>query len=907
MHLTLRTGFSFKKCFLHMEDIHNYVEDGVVGIADENNTYGHVFLQREAEKHNFTPIFGVRLGVVPRDSKKRSAGLWHVFIAENPQGLRNLYKLVETAWDQFYYTPRLFEDQVNVPFIYHLTPDIMEQFDDNLYGRPCDKRVYQLMAGARKHGDGFRYLFEDRADPCHILSDFERGVDPSTLSLMERIRDNCKVRIPRAEMVKRPTGSNIIDSAVAGALNKGINLDDPVYNERFEREMQLIHDKDFVDYFMIVSDMCKYAKESMLVGPSRGSSAGSLVCYLLDITEIDPIEYDLVFERFIDVNRDDLPDIDIDFPDVSRGRVIDYLKSTYGKTHVASLANIVTFKPKYAIGEFCKSLGIPTWESEDVRESIIFRSMGDARARMRIVDTLEDTDVGKKFLEKYPQIAPVGEVEGHPAHAGKHAAGVIVATQPLSDYASYNPRDDVLMIEKKNSEYLNLLKIDILGLSTLSVLQECCEAVGMDYRDLYHLPIDDEKTYKLFNDQRLTGIFQFEGDALRTITRQIEVTCFDDLAAITALARPGALNSGGTAKYITYCRGDEQPVYHSDAHRDITEDTKGIVVYQEQMMRIAKEIGDMTWGEVATLRRAASKSMGVEFFNKYKDMFIEGALRNEYTRDVIERIWNDISHSGSWSFNKSHAVSYAMVSYWSAYLKCHYPIDYAVAYLNNANDEIGIKFLRDMVRNENLNYVAVDADISTARWSQKGGVVYGGLQNINGIGPKSAETIVRARTGDARITPSIMKKLMDPVTPYDVIFPGQHYFGRVYDDPRGVGLPRPAEKIVNINGEGDYCFIGTLTRKNIRDLNETVFLEKRGGERIEDNTKYLNFRVEDDTDQMNCTIGRWDYDKYGREIGETGRLFKDWYIIKGKIKSDQWRRVNVESIMNLNKAFGVDL
>ena len=142
MHLTLRTGFSFKKCFLHMEDIHNYVEDGVVGIADENNTYGHVFLQREAEKHNFTPIFGVRLGVVPRDSKKRSAGLWHVFIAENPQGLRNLYKLVETAWDQFYYTPRLFEDQVNVPFIYHITPDIMEQFDDNLYGRPCDKRVY---------------------------------------------------------------------------------------------------------------------------------------------------------------------------------------------------------------------------------------------------------------------------------------------------------------------------------------------------------------------------------------------------------------------------------------------------------------------------------------------------------------------------------------------------------------------------------------------------------------------------------------------------------------------------------------------------------------------------------------------------------------------------------------------
>ena len=779
MHLTLRTGFSFKKCFLKMEDIHKYADEGYVGIADENNTYGHIFLQREAEKHGFNPIFGVRLGVVERDDKRRNSGLWHVFIATNNQGLRNLYRLVETAWDQFYYTPRIYPDQVDQPFVVHLNPRELEKYDDNQYGVAEDKTVYELMAGARKHGSGYRYMFDSRVDPSHILSDYIRGLTGEDKANMRAIAEQCIARIPSAEMVKRPSGVDIMTAAEEGALRKGVDLESPEYQERYEKEMDLIHSRNFVDYFMIVSDMCKFAKESMLVGPSRGSSAGSLVCYLLDITEVDPIEHGLVFERFIDINRHDLPDIDIDFPDVSRHEVIRYLKSTYGRSHVASLANVVTFKPKYAINEFCKALDIPVWESKDVRESIIFRSGGDARAKMQIEDTLNDTDVGRAFLEKYPQIMPVKHIEGHPSHAGKHAAGVIVSTKPLSDYASFNPRDDVLMIEKRGAEGIGLLKIDILGLTTLSIIQECCDLVGFDWKSLYTIDLDDASTYEVFNDQRLTGVFQFEGDALRNIVRQMKVRNFHDISAITALARPGALNSGGTARYIGYANGREDPKYHSDTHRAITAETMGIVVYQEQMMQIAKEIGGMTWSDVSELRKASSKSKGVEFFNQYKKKFTEGAKENGYSSDSIDTIWNDISHSGSWSFNKSHAVSYAMVSYWTAYLKCHHPLEFSVAYLNNADDDNGIKFLRDMVKNENLSYVPVDPDASTERWSTDGIRVIGGLQNIKGIGPANAKAIVKARAGKGKLTPSIFKRLMNPVTPFDVIFPARHYFGEI--------------------------------------------------------------------------------------------------------------------------------
>jgi DNA polymerase III alpha subunit len=894
-----------------MSYVSNYARDGVVGIADNNNTYGHVELQKLSKKHGFKPLYGVRLHVIERNSKQRLCHEYTVFIARSQLGLTNLYKLVTTAWDQFYYFPRLYKDQldkiegvfiIRPEEVYH--PDSYREgyifIDDNYYPEPQDRGVYQLMAGSSKRGDGYSYRFNTKSGRQYITDNIPLPTD--IYEATKGIADDCDhIEIPKAGMVKASDNNNILQMCIEGAERKGIDLDDSIYKARLERELELIKEKDYIDYFLIVSHIVKKAKEEMLVGPARGSSAGSLVCYLLDITEVDPIQHSLIFERFIDVNRFDLPDIDVDFPDRERHKVIDYIKHTYGNDHVSGLANINRFKPKLAIGEFAKGLGIPPWETDDVKQSIIERSSGDARAQMQILDTFNTTDAGKKFIEQYPNMRIVEKIENHASHAGKHAAGILVSTLPLTTYASVNNRDNIVMLDKKTAEELNLLKIDCLGLKTLSIIEDCCKSINMPPQAMYKIPLDDAATYELLNSHRLTGIFQFEGQALQMICKKIKVENFYDIAAITALARPGALNSGGTARYILTKNGEKTAIYHSDIHREITEETFGIVVYQEQMMEIARKIGGFSWEDTSTLRRAASKSLGDEFFGRYRERFIEGAKANGYEQPDI--IWNDISSSGSWSFNKSHAVSYGLVSYWTAYLKANYPLHFSVAVLNhNENFESTVRYLRDIVVNEGIEYVPVDPDISNVGWSTDGEKIIGGLSNIIGIGPEKAKQVLNMRRGKGKLTPSLYKHLTNPKTPYDILFPAKHYWGEMYEKPEKYGIMRPMY-IKDVDGAGNFIFIGRLLDRNPRNLNEQVFLERRGGERIETFQNYLNFTVEDDTDLISCTISRYDYDRLGHDITENGRVGIDWYLIKGSIENEKWRRIKCDEIVNLNKHF----
>jgi hypothetical protein len=381
------------------------------------------------------------------------------------------------------------------------------------------------------------------------------------------------------------------------------------------------------------------------------------------------------------------------------------------------------------------------------------------------------------------------------------------------------------------------------------------------------------------------------------------VNDFNDVAAITALARPGALNSGGTARYVKYSTGVDTPIFYDDTHKAITESTYGIVVYQEQMMEIARQCGGMSWKEVSELRKAASKSLGDEFFSKYKDKFMEGA-EPRYGIEDATQLWNDISKSGSWSFNKAHAVSYGLVSYWTAYMKANHPLQFAVANLNHARDpETTVKFLRDIKVNDGIDFVPVDPDKSKVNWSTDGKMIIGGLTNLEGIGEKKAADIIKMREGKKSMTPAIFKKLQNPVTPYDVIFPAAHHWGMLYNDPVSYNIEKPS-LIKDITLPGTYLFIGCLIDRNVRDLNEYIFLMKRNMERIEEDNLYLNMKVEDDTDMISCTINRYKYEALGRSITESGRVGKDWYLIKGKIRGE-WRRVEIEEIINLNKHFKV--
>ena len=939
--IALQSEYSFQEVFYHLEDLVKDAAnrgDGVVGVADTSNTFAHVKLEKLCDKHGVRPIFGARLAAMKAIERARSLrGSFSeqvnaTLLARNPEGLKEIYSTVRKAYDRYYYMPRVLYDDIielseNVIVIidripsdskivparadYYSISDKVQlpYFKDHKklvflpairYPRQEDADVYQAFAYAKG--------MDDRTYPLYIRSEQEYladGIPAIAIENTEIIADSIEhIKLEKSENVRFKGNVDIRRECYRGAIKKGVDLDDPVYKARFEKELSLIEEKGFVDYFLVVSDMIRYAKNKMFVGPSRGSSAGSLVCYLLDITEIDPIEYNLIFERFIDTHRIDPPDIDTDFADHKRELVIKYLRNKYGEDNVAAIGTIATMKPKSAIGEFAKALMIPEYETNDVKDAIITRSGGDARANMCILDTLEGTDAGKKFIQKYPQMKIVAGIEGHARHYGKHAAGIIVSNNPLVNYCGVETRNDIIMMDKKDAEYLNILKIDALGLRTLSILEDTAELAGFDWRDFYTLNLDDPKVFDIFNQGRLSGIFQFEGKALSILTKQMGVNSFNDICAITSLARPGALNSGGAARYVKYHLGEDTPHYFDEDHKRITEETYGTVVYQEQMMMIAKELANMTWEDVADLRKAASKSLGDEFFGKYREKFIKGAMENKgYTEEQAAAIWKDISSSGSWSFNKSHAVSYGLISYWTAWAKAYYPLEFAAANLNHAkDDDHAVKILRDFVVNDGIEYVSIDPDHSIEKWSIKDGKLIGSLTGIKGIGLKKAQQIIKIRREGGKYPPAMAKMLLNPETPFDILFPAYHYFKKFYDDPVSYGLKK-VHKIVECQEPREYVVIGKVVERDLRDRNDYQSVAKRGYE-VEENQFYLNIYIEDDTDNIKTMIPPFKMDELkGHHLAEVLVPDKTWVLVKGTIR-DNWRSLSIIAIAILDPESG---
>lgn len=926
IHLALRTEYTFRKVYGYADKLYEY-GNSAVGIADLNGTFGFVSLEKQCKKAKLKPIFGIRLMVVEDASLKGRAryhGPVYIFIAKNPDGLKEIYKLSELAYEQFHYWPRIglkdvfnlsqnviviaenfiTEDRVDYISLSPSTPAMIKDFDipkaaivNNYYPSAMDKPIYELITS-----QGFEHTY-----PQHILTTKEWMricKDKEAINNTHAIADSCDhFELNRAPMVGYNGRLKMMNEIKLGAIKKEVDIESEPYKTRLEKELALIKEKDYGDYFMVVADMIKKAKaKGILVGPSRGSSAGSLVCYLLSITEIDPMKFGLIFERFIDINREDLPDIDIDFPDDKRQVVIKQLVNDYGKDKVGHIATIAKLKPKSAIGRFAKELGIPPYETEGVKDSILERSGGDARAAMCIMDTFESTEIGKEFIEKFPSMKLVERIENHSDHVGVHAAGIVVCNDPIVNFAGRNTRDDMIMVDKKEAEYLNLLKIDVLGLRTLSVLYDCATLAGYDPHIYYSLPLDDQDAFRLMTECRWSGIFQFEGQALQFVTRQIGVHEFNDIVAITALARPGSMNSGGTNKYIKAKLGEIEPVYYGDIHKSITEETFGITVYQEQMMNMAREIGAMSWEDVSSLRKAASKSMGDEFFSQYKDQFIKGAIEiNGFDPDDALEMWSDIQHSGSWIFNKSHAVSYALISYWTAWAKAHYPLEFAAANLNNArNEDSALKLLRDMVINDGIEYEALDPDLSQVKWSISDGKLLGGLMSVKGIGEKKAKDIVSRRENGYPYTPSIVKMLMNPQTIFSSLFPCREKWGKLYENPIEYGLIYPPQDIATVE-EGDCVIIGKVVSRDLRDRNDYQSIQKRGGSIVTKNQFYFKFYVEDDTDSIMCMISPRDFDRLnGKHLSETLKEGETWVLVKGSIRSD-WRMVTVSEIVNLTE------
>ncbi len=938
--LALRTEYSFRQTYGKIEDIVATAQTKYIGVADINNTFAHVLLEKECKKKGIKPIFGVRLEVIDDALKKvrGAAGPFYTFIARNNDGLFEINKLVTQAWENFYYKPMIFwsdlsdlsqdvivisdyAENMNLRLDYiSLSPNTPKYILDNrayshiprvyinnnFFITPDDRKIYQLMAGATKRGDEYQYKFDTKRAFQHILTteEFHRIYkNEEAIENTYKIAEQCNVVLPKASMVKYKGSKNIIAECKINAKKKGIDIvSEGQYKDRFEREIELIIKKDYVDYFMIVSDMIQKAKKTMLVGPSRGSSAGSLVCYLLGITEIDPLKFDLIFERFIDINREDLPDIDIDFPDDGRESVIKDTFKTYGKENVCHISNINKFAAKSALEEVGIALRIPRYEMDILKDSIVDRSGGDARAKMAVSDTLMTTDVGKDMLYKYPSLRFAEKVQNHATHAGKHAAGIIVCNDDLCKYGAINSREGSIMMDKKGAEYLNLLKIDALGLRTLSILQECAALIGMDYKDYYKLPLDNPKAYAIFHKMRLNGIFQFEGGAMRMLCEAMGVENFNDIVVITALARPGPLHSGGANSFVERRTGRQETVYISNSpiYIENTKETYGVIVYQEQLMNICRDLGKMSWEDVSEIRKAASKTLGKEFFDSYRSKFMKGALENGLPEEEATEVWENMMTFGSWGMNKSHTVSYGYISYWCAYMKANFPLEFTVANLRHSKSEDAtLKILRDAYENEGIEYVPVDADESEIDWSVKNGKLVGGLMNVIGVGEKKAKEMIACRNGQKKWTPSMVRALMEPKTPYDTLYPCRDKWGDIYQNPREYGLAFPPSLIGDIKGAGTYVVIGKVKRKDLRDLNEYNELMKRGGKRYEKDSKTFKLLVEDDTGQIHCSISRTNFERLnGQVLSETLIEDESWVIIKGKV-NEGWRVILIEQIFDL--------
>lgn len=931
--MIVRTGYSFRAAVGHLEDVASRLKE--IGwsygpISDRCSTFGFNRWSKICSKHGLLPIFGVELAVTAELGAKKPILDYWTFLAQDD--IAALHELIWKATSNPGREPSLTYRQANEaegvwkiaghranldligPATYlSLSPATprglarkaiernipLVAVPNNFFPREQDREFYRVTLGR---------FADNQSYPQHILSDEEWRASlnwlpedelTDALDCRGMILSRCQAVLKKATLLKPQRPATLAELCKQGADRLRVDLNNEVYAARLKRELDLILEKDFEDYFYIIADMVMWAKQRMIVGPARGSSCGSLVCYLLGITAIDPIPYDLIFERFIDTTRADLPDIDLDFSDERRQLVFDYAEAKYGANRVARLGTVGMFKPKSALNQAGMALKIPKWQVERVSDNIIQRSSGDSRAMQQLEDTLKDTQSGRVLLDEHPNILIAAGMEGHPNVASQHAAGIVVTNEPVREYVAVDARSKSVMCDKKDAEDLNLLKIDALGLTQLSIFERTLQLIGKPDISgwLETLPTDDNAAFDVLNKGHFAGIFQFMGGALKSLTKQIEVDKFDDIVNITALARPGPMASGGANTWVKRRTGREPVAYPHSIFEPYLKDTLGIVIYQEQVLQIGREVGDLSWAQVTALRKAMSKSLGKEFFNQFGDPWKAAAIKKGVPAEVLDKVWDDLCAYGAWSFNKSHAVAYGMVSYWCCWLKAHHPVEFAAATLDAEKDPSRqIALLREL-NDEGIDYVPIDPDHSTDRWEPKGKTLVGPLTNVKGLGPKTVQEVLRSRETGAPLRPVLAKKLKQAKTEIDTLFPVRDRVRELFPDLSAINIVSKPRNIIDCQcGErGEVMIIGLARKIAPKDENEAVNIAKRGGRVLSGPSAALNLFMLDDTDEIFCKIDRFKFEQIGRAVVERGRAGKAIYAVKGTIPPG-FRMISVKSI-----------
>ncbi|HLN81361.1 MAG TPA: DNA polymerase III subunit alpha, partial [Thermoanaerobaculia bacterium] len=506
----------------------------------------------------------------------------------------------------------------------------------------------------------------------------------------------------------------------------------------------------FPSYFLIVSDFIRHARSiGISVGPGRGSAAGSIVSWALRITEIDPLRYDLLFERFLNPERISMPDIDIDFCQARRGEVIEYVTKKYGRENVAQIVTFSQLKPKLAVRDVARVLSLPVAIGDRIAKLIPDGVDVNFERALKESPLLKEAIATDESVARVVQIA--GRLEGLSRHAGMHAAGVVIAPRPITEYLPLyrtNTGDVTTQFDMNAVEKMGLLKIDFLGLITLDIMDAAVHAIRDrtgDAVDLEHLPLNDEKTYELFRSGKTACVFQFDSSGMRDLLRRAKPKVFSDLAALNALYRPGALDAGTVEEYVRRRNGTSKVSYPLPEIEDILEETFGILVYQEQVMRIASRVAGYSLAEADLLRKAIGKKKR-EIMVAEGEKFIRRSEEHGTPKKKAQQLWALIEPFARYGFNKSHAVAYALVAYKTAYLKAHYPIDFLAAALSaeiGSTDGI-VKVVGDCTE---MGIPVLPPDINESRknFAAVGSSIRFGLAAIKGVGDQAADSILQVR------------------------------------------------------------------------------------------------------------------------------------------------------------------
>jgi DNA polymerase-3 subunit alpha len=529
--------------------------------------------------------------------------------------------------------------------------------------------------------------------------------------------------------------------ALEGLKARGLDTNQE-YLDRLDEELGIIKAKNFGPYFLVVQSMIAWAKkEGIMVGPGRGSAAGSLLCYSLGITDIDPIKYGLLFFRFINPERNDFPDIDTDIQDSRREEVKDYLVRQY--RHVASIATFLQFKDKGVVRDVARVLDIP---------------LTDVNKVLKLVDTWDEYCSSRTtawFREKYPEVEIYGDkLRGRIRGTGIHAAGVVTSKEPIFRHAPMETRSatgssdriPVVGVDMEEAERIGLIKIDALGLKTLSVIKDTIDMIKKNhFRDinLLEINLDDANVYEMLSSGYTKGVFQCEATPYTNLLIKMGVKNLDELAASNALVRPGAMNTIGK-DYIARKHGKQNVSYIHQIMKEFTGDTYGCVLYQEQVMQTCVHLGGMSMSEADKVRKIIGKKKDAKEFDEFKDRFVSGASKFISPNNALD-LWQDFEAHAGYSFNKSHAVAYSTVSYWTAWLKYHYPLEFMFALLKNEKDKDGRTEYLIEAKRMGIPIKLPHINDSDADFKIEGKGIRFGLTGIKYISDNIAEKYIAAR------------------------------------------------------------------------------------------------------------------------------------------------------------------